>query len=262
MEAAGADNAIHIWDAEKQKYTFSSGFYIGITDVPTEVPATQTFVLNLHEGTSASADLDYANSVWAPYASLASGASLAPKRVMSANNLTLVQINIAGADGDADKVILTEGEQFSNEFDNGADIVKYMNENRLNVYVEGAENYAAAASNDILGTTLAIQAQNNINYTMTFSNVMGEGYAIKDMMTGVVTDMVEGNEYRFVAQSNATTEGRFQIVERNNMPTAIENTEVKANVKGIYSITGMYLGEDFEVLPAGVYVVDGVKIVK
>ena len=185
-----------------------------------------------------------------------------PKRVMPANNLTFVQINIAGADGDADKVILTEGEQFSDEFDNGADIVKYMNENRLNVYVEGAENYAAAASNDILGTTLAIQAQNNINYTMTFSNVMGEGYAIKDMMTGVVTDMVEGNEYRFVAQSNATTEGRFQIVERQNMPTAIENTEVKANVKGIYSITGMYLGEDFNVLPAGVYVVDGVKIVK
>jgi hypothetical protein len=262
MVAAGADDAFHIWNAKNQKYDAGSSFYAKNGLCPDEIPATQTFVMNLREGTSASADLDYANSVWAPYASLASGASSAPKRVMPANNLTFVQINIAGADGDADKVILTEGEQFSDEFDNGADIVKYMNENRLNVYVEGAENYAAAASNDILGTTLAIQAQNNINYTMTFSNVMGEGYAIKDMMTGVVTDMVEGNEYRFVAQPNATTEGRFQIVERNNAPTAIDNTEVKANVKGIYSITGMYLGEDFKALPAGVYVVDGVKIVK
>ena len=262
MVAAGADDAFHIWNAASQRYDAGSSFFAQYGLCPDEIPATQTFVMNLRGKSSATADIDYANSVWAPYASQVSGASPAPKRVMPANNLTFVQINIAGADGDADKVILTEGEQFSDEFDNGADIVKYMNENRLNVYVEGAENYAAAASNDILGTTLAIQAQNNINYTMTFSNVMGEGYAIKDMMTGVVTDMVEGNEYRFVAQSNATTEGRFQIVERQNMPTAIENTEVKANVKGIYSITGMYLGEDFNVLPAGVYVVDGVKIVK
>lgn len=265
MVAAGADDAIHIWNAESQRYESGSTFYAQWGLCPDKIPATQTFVLNLGTGTSASADLDYANSVWAPYANLISTSAPAPaKRAYKATpaNMTFVQINIAGADGDMDKVMLVEGAQFSDEFDNGADIEKFMEENRLNVYVEGTKKYAAAASDDILGTTLAIQAQNNVNYTMTFSNVMGEGYAIKDMMTGVVTEMVEGNEYHFVAQPNATTEARFQIVEPAKLPTAIENTEVKANVKGIYSMTGMYLGEDFEALPAGVYVVDGVKIVK
>ena len=74
--------------------------------------------------------------------------------------------------------------------------------------------------------------------------------------------MEEGASYEFAAQPNSIIEGRFEIVGRNNAPTAIENTEVKANVKGIYTITGQYVGEDFKALPAGVYVVNGVKIVK
>ena len=46
------------------------------------------------------------------------------------------------------------------------------------------------------------------------------------------------------------------------MPTALENAEVKANVKGVYTLMGQYLGEKIDKLPAGVYVVDGVKVVK
>ena len=46
------------------------------------------------------------------------------------------------------------------------------------------------------------------------------------------------------------------------MPTAIENTEVKANAKGIFTLTGQYLGEDFNAIPAGIYIVNGKKMVK
>lgn len=262
MVAAGADDAFHIWNAASQRYEAGSSFYAEMGLCPSEIPATQTFVLNLHTGSSVVADIDYANSVWAPYANMtSSNPAPAARRSMPAN-LTFVQINIASANGDADKVMLVEGEQFSENFDNGADIVKFVEDNRMNMYVEGEENYAAAASNNILGTTLAIKAADEINYTMTFSNVMGESYAIKDMQTGAIINMEEGNEYQFVAQANATTEGRFQIVERNNAPTAIDNTEVVKNIKGIYTITGQYVGENYDALPAGVYVVDGVKIVK
>jgi len=96
---------------------------------------------------------------------------------------------------------------------------------------------------------------------MTFSGIEGE-LAIRDNATGAIIAMEEGASYEFAAQPNSAIEGRFEIVGRNNAPTAIDDVEVKANVKGIYTIMGQYLGENFNILPAGVYVVNGVKIVK
>ncbi len=268
MVAAGADNAAHLWNAQLQRFDQYSTWLIASGLVSADpIPAAQTFILKWNNNEAKDVDLDYAASVWAPYASLAStSAAPAPaRRTIAQNNFNAVKINITAADGDVDNVILVEGAQFSEAFDNGADIVKYMEPNRLNFYVEGAEKYSSSANDILLGTTLAIQTQNEINYTMTFSKVMGEQYAIKDVVTGVVTNMVEGAEYNFVAQANATTEGRFQIVERNNAPAAVETVEaINSNVKGIYTILGQYVGEKgmWNTLPAGVYVVDGVKLVK
>jgi len=105
---------------------------------------------------------------------------------------------------------------------------------------------------------------NDVDYTMSFSRVNGTQYAIRDLMTNVVTPMTEGNTYSFVAQPNSTIEGRFVIVPMQNMPTDVETVETTTAVKGIYTIMGQYVGEtsDWETLPKGVYVVDGVKVVK
>lgn len=63
-------------------------------------------------------------------------------------------------------------------------------------------------------------------------------------------------------EANSTVPARFEIVGRQNMPTAIDNVEEAAKATGIYTITGQYLGRDFSNLPAGVYIVNGVKVVK
>ena len=109
---------------------------------------------------------------------------------------------------------------------------------------------------------ITLQTSDAAYYTISFDFAEGSEYAILDKVTNQVIAIEEGATYEFAAQPNSVVEGRFEIIDRYNAPTAIENTEVKANVKGIYTITGMYMGEDFDVLPAGVYVVDGVKIVK
>jgi hypothetical protein len=82
------------------------------------------------------------------------------------------------------------------------------------------------------------------------------------MLTGTETAMVEGATYMFSVPANTTVEGRFQIVPIANMPTAIENIEETAAIKGIYTLSGQFVGNDYHALPAGVYVVDGKKIVK
>ena len=74
----------------------------------------------------------------------------------------------------------------------------------------------------------------------------------------------EGETYSFAAAANTVADYRFKLVERAKLPTAIENTEAVKSVKGIYTITGQYLGEMnvWNTLPAGVYVVNGEKCVK
>ena len=81
-------------------------------------------------------------------------------------------------------------------------------------------------------------------------------------MTGAQIAMNEGSSYEFEMAANTVNNHRFEIVGAAKMPTAIENTAVKANAKGVYTLMGQYVGENINKLPAGVYVVNGVKIVK
>jgi len=54
------------------------------------------------------------------------------------------------------------------------------------------------------------------------------------------------------------------VVNRRNAATALENTEAAVKAEGIYTLTGMYLGNMsvWNTLPAGIYVVNGEKRVK
>ena len=44
--------------------------------------------------------------------------------------------------------------------------------------------------------------------------------------------------------------------------TPMENVEATAAAKGIYTVSGQFVGNDYHSLPNGIYVVDGKKIVK
>lgn len=224
----------------------------------TQIPPQQAFVMNLLSGSSAQTAVDYVTSVWGNTQG-GNVAIRAPKRV---NNTISSMLNIVVEDGtSSDRIVLVEDSKYSEDYDRGADAEKYMNEN-FNIYANAAgRNLAMVATDDMEGTKLTFAAGNAVNYTMTFANVEGE-YVLVDNLNNNQIAIAEGGTYTFAAQPKSTVAGRFAIVPMAKMPTAIENTEVKANVKGIYSITGMYLGEDFQALPAGVYVVDGVKIVK
>jgi hypothetical protein len=216
--------------------------------------------MNLLKGNSGQSAVNYATSVWGnPQGQ--NVAIKAPKREEETSTLSAL-LEITVTDGNAtDRVMLIEDEEYSNEYDFGADAVKYMN-GSFNLYANTTIGQLdMVATDNIENTELSFKAGNAVNYTISFNNVEGD-FVLIDHANNNQVAIVEGGIYTFAAQPNATAENRFAIVPAAKMPTAIENTEVKANVKGIYTIMGQYLGEDFDILPAGVYVVDGVKIVK
>ena len=233
-------------------------------DYQKEIAPMQTFVLKQKVAdANNSAELNYGNAVWGnPRYDAAVGRSSAPRRHV-ADETTRMRIVVTAENGKSDDVMFFVNGMCSDELDNGYDASKYMNENALNMYAAvNGQNYSVVATDNIEGKALTINTVKDVNYTMSFANVNGEEYAIRDNVTGAVVAIEEGATYDFSAQPDAIIEGRFEIVGRQNMPTAIENTEAAKNAKGIFTIMGQYVGEDFDVLPAGIYVVNGVKIVK
>jgi hypothetical protein len=274
LESENVDGTVYMWcndPANTEQYQTYVGTSLhrilsgrGLKAWQKEVAPMQTFILRLRGADSANESVNYAASIWGNPRYGNGGASLAPRRrIAEINEELYLEISVKAANGKGDVMDFTEANANTDAFESGFDVEKYMNQNSINLYatVDGM-NLSSVVTNNIAGKTLSLKTNGEIAYTMSFKNVDSNEYAIRDNVTNQVIAIEEGATYEFAAQPNSTIEGRFEIVSRADAPTAIENTEVKANVKGIYTIMGQYLGEDFDILPAGVYVVDGVKIVK
>lgn len=176
--------------------------------------------------------------------------------------MTKVRLTVYGEEG-FDRITVAESDEFSAGFDNGYDVSKYMNEN-INIYVSADEKMGNFATNNLEGTYVGFQTIKGGNYTIEFTKVQGKELTLIDHITDTRVNIVENATYVFTADANSANDYRFEIVGRQNEPTAIDITEADKSVKGIYSITGQYVGEMnvWNTLPAGVYVVNGEKRVK
>lgn len=265
---AHIDGTAYMWNGDEQAYYGVSLHKLisgrGLEDWQEEVAPMQTFILRLRGANSADEEVKYAASIWGNPRYGNNSAAPAPRRAIATiDDDTYMEIAVKAANGKASRVDFTESANNSDAFESGYDVEKYMNEKTINLYATvNGMNLSSVVTDNIEGKTLSLKTNGEIAYTMSFKNVEGAEYAIRDNATGAVIAIEEGATYEFAAQPNSTVEGRFEIVGAAKIPTAIDNTEVKANVKGIYTIMGQYLGENFDILPAGVYVVDGVKIVK
>ena len=223
-----------------------------------EIRSLQAFILN-KKADGANAPINYRDAIW-NNPRINSLVNAAPAR-REANDMQWMNIYVV-ANGNKEMVTLVEGADFSNEFDNGADAGKYINNNSMNLYaVTNDGEQAIVATDNLESTLISFQAGNATEYTLSFENG-NEDYMLRDNVTGMTVAMEEGAVYTFEQAANTTVPARFEVIAAPKATTAIENVEEAAKATGIYTITGQYMGRDFTKLPAGVYVVNGVKIVK
>lgn len=249
--------AVNNVTAGKQEYVVEGGVPV-LKITPSEITPMQAFLMQLRAAGTAKQSVDYEHNVYNPALGIPNSNN-APTRGRKADS----KMQLAIFDTEiADNLTLVEDDQFSSELDNGYDAVKYGYNNGLKLYaMNNEERMEVVATDNVEGTFLGVNAAKAGNYTITLYALNGMEYAIVDMETGKVVLAEEGSTYNFFAEAGHN-DYRFQIVTRANMPTAIENTEVVSNVKGIYTITGQYVGEKFDVLPKGAYIVNGVKVIK
>ena len=247
------DNCFYLYDVTANQASWNACSRLEMTDIQ----PMQPFLIRNTQA-AANVVLNYAAAVYNPAMGIPSNA---PRRRV-ASDITKAKMIVKGENG-IDRVIVAENDQFSAEFDNGYDAVKYMNDG-INMYVSADEKMAIFATDNLDNTYVGFQTVNGGTYTIEFANVQGAELTLIDLETGARVAMVEGNTYEFTAAANSVNDYRFEIVESAKLPTAIDNTEAVKSIKGIYTITGQYLGEMnvWNTLPAGVYVVNGEKRVK
>ena len=262
-----------VWMWEPENQTYGAAALSELLEHPDrlepwqkEVAPMQTFILRLAYGSAGSASINYADAIWGN-PRYGNTSTPAPKRrALRSNSVSddaYMRIVVTAANGKSDYVTFTENSSLSDAYDDNYDAEKFMNVNHFNFYatVSGAD-YTCVATNSLVGKKMSLSTLNDVNYTMSFKFVEGTRYAVKDNVTGEITDIEEGNTYSFTAQPNAVIDGRFEIVGRSMVVTGVEETELKSDVKGIYTMLGQYVGDDFNALPKGVYIVNGVKVVK
>lgn len=213
----------------------------------------QAFILHNHGQEAEVSAIDYSEMVWAP-----GSAASAPRRSAAASdNTAKLRIIVSNEQGAWDNVKMTESAT------NMHNATKYMND-EVNIYAMADEKCGIIATDNLENTYVGFSTVNGGKYTISFANVEGREFTLVDHETGAQVAMAEGNKYEFTAAANSANDYRFEIVESAKLPTAIENTEAVKSAKGIYTITGQFLGEMnvWNTLPAGVYVVNGEKRVK
>ena len=223
-----------------------------------EIRSLQAFILN-KKTDGANAQINYRDAIW-NNPRINSLVSAAPAREQ-ANDMQWTNIFVA-ANGNKEMVTLVESADFTNEFDNGADAGKYLNANSMNLYaVSNNGELSMVATDNLENTLLSFQAGNATEYTLTFEN-SNENYLLRDNVTGQTIAMIEGAEYTFTQTANTTAQARFEVIAIAKMPTALENVEEAAKATGIFTVTGQFVGRDYNDLPKGVYVINGQKIIK
>ncbi len=264
--SAGVEKTIWVYDPYDKNYKaiterLANGkVKYGNGEAIRDIRSMQAFLMLLSDGTSGSTSVDYASAIWGnpKYNS----SSPAPARYEESNE-DWVTIRVSSANGLKDEVILIQSDEFNADFENGADANKFMNNENINLYaVTNAGNLSVVATDNLSNTILTFAAGEASEYTLVFGDVEGYEFTLRDNATGATVLMTEGASYTFEQEPNTTVPARFEVLGAAKVPTAISNIEVEANENGIYSVTGQFMGHDFTNLPAGVYIVNGVKVVK
>ena len=189
-----------------------------------EIKPMQAFIMLLQKGSSAAAQIDYAEAIYNP----AMGIAAAPARRSARPAFDRLAVRVEDAAGLDDEVTLMESARFSSALDNGYDSRKYMNDD-VNIYaMDGDNRMSDVATDDVEGLFLGFETKQAGVYTLSFPEA-DMSYALRDMATNTVINMTEGATYTFSAEAGAD-DYRFQVVAVRPVTTAMDYIASDINI--------------------------------
>lgn len=179
-----------------------------------EIRSMQAFIMCGDEGNVT--ELSYEDAIWGNprFNGHLGGTEKAPQRIQQLE-MSVATIRIEATNGQADEVTLLESNEFTQDFDNGADASKYMYAEGINLYANtNSGKQTVVASDNVEGTILGFKAGASENYTIRFNNLNGEEFTLVDLDNQQRVDMRAGAMYNFCQKAHYANEARFMVVRR------------------------------------------------
>ena len=192
------------------------------------LPAMQGFFVKAKSNENPQLLLDYERLVWKSETQI-NAPLRAPSRMNEEESdlSARVCVQMTSADSITDRLFLLEkdDEGFSADYEVGYDAPKYFVNGLpcIYTYEVSGNHLAVSATDNVVGTYLAINTNASQNYTLKFSKVVGEGLGLRDLVTNTVVPISEGMEYAFTAPANSSPMLRFVVVEHEETPQWNEN---------------------------------------
>lgn len=182
----------------------------------TEIRSMQAFIMNTNSPDAVST-VDYTEAIWGN-PRYQPGTSKAPARATVDFDMATIRVN--AENGQADQITLIQSNEFSAEYEDGADAAKYTYAEGINIYANTAcGQLANVATNDLDGTILAFKSGKATQYTLSFDNLNGDIFTLVDLETSTQIEMKAGSEYSFTQTENTNNEARFVVMGGNKAPT-------------------------------------------
>lgn len=175
------------------------------------IPAMHSFLINIE--TAGTLTLDYA--------SLSKNTLVDGKAWRAAKQeLPYIVMDIIG-DTSADRVWLFEVVEATTGFDKGWDGHKYLENDIVQVYVEGegTNQYQVAAVPELIGSVFGLKTRHNELYTLSLMvspAVAIRDLYLRDMTTGCVYPLQSQAEYELAGRPNSST-ARFEIMHSSQL---------------------------------------------
>ena len=245
------DKTIYLFNTGNTKAVKGdAGTYTTITNATIDAGETQGVIPSM-QGFFVKARKDcqftfnYANTVWAATYEDNNGNTQMRVKGRSTNSEKHVVSVLLEANGQRDKLLLIESEDYSTHFENGYD-AHIMSVGACNIFaVEDNEYLAVDATNSIIGTHLGVRTGEETAYTMTFSRVDSEAeLVLQDSETEQTIDIYEGMEYTFFAAPNSVITDRFQIITIEKAPeiaTGVDNTKSGVKIQKFIKDNQLYI---------------------
>lgn len=228
------DGMVWIYDPETDNFTKKNkaSFILDPTDV--FMPSMQGFFL-LNSGASPI-------EVSLPYSNVETTAGLKDAAAYNGGIISL-------SNGVATSTLqILEGDEFSDEFENSYDGYQMPTDNIQIYAIQGADKLASIATNNIDGKEIEIVTTAGTEYSLSFSNLLGNAFKLKDLLTGDEIEVSEDNVYRFTAEPNSTLR-RFKISEGEVSADEADADAVKVWVaESSLNIAGAVEGDAIEVI--------------
>ena len=149
-----------------------------------------------------------------------------------------IRLQVNSENSGADRMYVIQDSLATSGYDNGYDAPKQMATGLMNIYTNEPFGKMEISSTDHMdGMYIGFEAGEDSEYAMTFTSLLGDSLYLYDSQQDLIIEMVNDEQYHFIAEPYSVNDFRFQIMVAPELSEEDNNNQggVTTNVDNIFT---------------------------